>query len=166
MTEYCIAVVSEDRARFFKVDPAEFPGLESSPRLIECEKLFNRDRGVPERDLYTDSKTGRGRAPRGGQAHGYDDHRSQHAEENERQFARKVLKRISGLAQRNQTRRVVVAASARMLGFLRQEMDILLRNGIEVSELAKDIIKFDTRRIHSLLAQEQLIPRQKRPTAL
>ncbi len=163
MTECCIAVVSEARARLFKVETIEFPALESGPRLIECGELLNKDREVPERDLYTDSKTGRGRAPRGGPAHGYEDHRSQHADENERRFARKVLKRVSWLAQKNQTRRVVVAAPARMLGFLRQDMDILLRDGIEVDELAKDMIKFNPQRIHTLLAQKQLIPMQKRP---
>jgi protein required for attachment to host cells len=57
----------------------------------------------------------------------------------------------------------VVAASARMLGFLRHDMDILLKDGIEVDELAKDMIKFNPQRIHTLLAQKQLIPRQKRP---
>ena len=163
MTEYCVAVVSEAHARLFKVEPTEFPALESGPRLIECGELFNKDREVPERDLYTDSKTGRGRAPRGGSIHGYDDHRSQHADEHERQFARRVLKRISSLAQTNQARHVVVAASARMLGFLRHDMDILLKDGIEVDELAKDMIKFNPQRIHTLLAQKQLIPRQKRP---
>ena len=58
---------------FFTLEPVEFPELESGPRLIDRGELFNPEKEIAERDLYTDSKMGRGRAPLGGPAHGYDD---------------------------------------------------------------------------------------------
>ena len=163
MSDYCVIVIGGAHARFFTLEPVEFPELESGPRLIECGKIFNPEKEIAERDLYTDSKMSRGRAPLGGPAHGYDDHRSKHDKEFDRRFARKVLKRASSLAQDNQARYVVLVAPANMLGLLRQELDIMRKGGIKVHILAKDMAKFPPKKIHNHLAKVQVLPPHKRP---
>ena len=93
MSDYCVVVTGGACARFFTLEPVEFPELESGPRLIECGELYNPEKRIPARNLYTDSKTGRHRASRGGPAHGYDDHRSQHEDEFDRRFAHEVMEK-------------------------------------------------------------------------
>jgi len=163
MSDYCVIVTGGTHARFFTLEPVEFPELESGPRLIECGKIVNPEKEIAGRDLYADSKMGRGHAPHGGPAHGYDDHRSKHDEEFDRRFARKVLKRASSIAQANQARYVVLVAPANMLGLLRQELDIIRKGGIKVHILTKDMVKFPPKKIHDHLAKVQVLPPHKRP---
>jgi len=163
MSDYCVIVTGGAHARFFTLEPVEFPELESGPRLIECGEIVNPEKEISGRDLYADSKMGRGHAPHGGPAHGYDDHRSKHDEEFDRRFARKVLKRASSIVQANQARYAVLVAPANMLGLLRQELDIIRKGGMKVHILAKDMVKFSPKKIHDHLAKVQVLPRHKRP---
>ena len=164
MSDYAVVVIGGARARFFTLEPVEFPDLESGPRLVERGELLNPEGRLPERDLYADSKTGRGRAP-GGRAHGYDDHRSEHDEEIERRFTRQVLERANQLAQEHQARSLILAAPSRLLGFLRPDLDGLIKQGIEVKKLAKDMIKLSSDQIQAHLAKEDLLPERRRPGA-
>jgi protein required for attachment to host cells len=163
MTDYCIVVTGGGDSRFFLLESAPFPEIESSPKLVECERLVHPEKGMAERELYTDSKTGRGRAPHGGPAHGYDDHRSQHEEESDRRFAHKVVKEARRFAREKQARCVVVVAPARMMGLFRQDLNAIRENGIRVQELAKDMSKFSSRQIHNYLAKEALVPACRTP---
>jgi protein required for attachment to host cells len=156
MGNYCIVVASGLHARCFTLEPVELPELESGPKLIERGEVLKPEKEIARRDLYTDSKTGRGRAPHGGPSHGYDDHRSQHEDELERRFARKVL-------EKTKARCIVLVAPAPMLGLLRQHLDIIRKGSMEVHGLAKDLTKFSPKQIHDYLAREQLLPACKRP---
>jgi hypothetical protein len=162
MSDYFILLISENHARFFTLEPVEFPELESGPRLIERGDMVNIERGIAKSELFTDSKTGRGRAPRGGRAHGYDDHRSRHEDEFNRAFVREILEKTSQLAKTNKARIVIVAASARMLGFVRPELGILTKQGLEMEKLSKDMIKFTPKEIHDYLAKKQLLPTRRK----
>jgi len=163
MSDYCVIVTGGAHARFFTLEPVEFSELESGPRLIERGELFNPEREIAGRDLYADSKMGRGRAPHGGPAHGYDDHRSQHDKEFDRRFAHKVSEKASSLAQANQARYVILVAPAYMLGLLRQELDIIFKHDVKVHILEKDMAKFPPKKIHDHLAKVQMLPPLKRP---
>lgn len=163
MGNYCVVVASGAHARFFILEPAEFPELGIGPNLVDRGELINPEKEIARRDLYTDSKTGRGRAPHGGPSHGYDDHRSQHEEEFDRRFARKVLEESRRVAEANKARCVILVAPARMLGLIRQHLDIIRKCGMEVHGLAKDMTKFSPKQIHAYLAEEQLLPACKRP---
>lgn len=162
MSDYCAVVTDAARARLFTLEPVEFPEVQSGPRLIEREAFVNPEKDLPESELFSTSKAGRNRAPQGGPSHGYDDHRSQHTDEYERRFARVVADETMKLAQAHGARQVVLAAQPRMLGFLRQELDTLTRNGIEVRELAKDLSKLSATQVHDHLAKEKLLPPCKR----
>jgi len=163
MTDYCVVITGGAYARFFTLEPIEFPELESGPRLTHCGELFNPKKEIAGRDLYTDSKSGRGRAPRGGPAHGYDDHRSHHEDELDRRFARKILEKASSLVQAYKARCVVLVAPAPMLGLIRQELHAFDKLGVEVQKVAKDMTKFSPKRIQNCLAREGILPACKRP---
>ena len=106
---------------------------------------------------------GRGRAPLGGPAHGYDDHRSKHDNEFDRRFARKVSEKASSIAQANQARYLILVAPAHMLGLIRQELDIICKHDVKVHILEKDMTKFPPKKIHDHLARAQMLPPLKRP---
>ena len=163
MSEYCVVVSGGARARFFTLEPVDFPELESGPKLIDKGELLNPVKETAGRDLYTDLKTGRSRAPRGGPSHGYDDHRTQHEDEFDRRFARRVVQKARRVAKENRARRIVMAAPARMLGLLRQDLAVIPKEGIEVHKVAKDMSKFSPRQIHDHLARKQLLPAYRRP---
>jgi protein required for attachment to host cells len=163
MSEYCVVVSGGARARFFTLEPVDFPELESGPKLIDKGELLNPEKETAGRDLYTDLRTGRSRAPRGGPSHGYDDHRTQHEDEFDRRFARKVVEKARHLAIKSRARRIVLAAPARMLGYLRQDLEVIPKDGIEVDKVAKDMSKFSPRQIHDHLAKKRLLPAYKKP---
>jgi len=161
MSDYLIVVVNRACARFFTLEPVEFPELESGPRLMPRAELENPDIGnVQER--YTDSKTGRGAAPGGGSVHGYDDKRDQHLDELRRRFAAKVLQRTRKLAGSQRARSVILASSARMRRFLYPALDPLTRQGYRVHKLSKNMINFSPQKIHAHMAKDGLIPEQKK----
>jgi protein required for attachment to host cells len=163
MSEYCIVVSGGARARFFTLEPVDFPELESGPKLIDKGELLNPEKETAGRDLYTDLRTGRSRAPRGGPSHGYDDHRTQHEDEFDRRFARKVVRKARRLAKESRASRIVLAAPARMLGYLRQDLEVIPKDGIELHQVAKDMSKFCPRQSHDHLAKKQLLPAYRRP---
>jgi len=165
MSDYCVVVTGGAQARFFTLEPVEFPELDSGPRLVHWRDLFNPQKESAGKDLYTDSKTGRGRAARGGPAHGYDDHRSHHKDELDRRFSRKILDEACSLVKTNNARCVILVAPAPMLGIFRQELHILDKHGIVVKKVAKDMSKFSPQRIHDSLAIKNMLPGRRKPGA-
>ncbi len=114
MSDYLIVVVNRACARFFTLEPVEFPELESGPRLMARAEIENSEiKDVQE--MYTDSKTGRGAAPQSGSVHGYVDKRDQHLDELRRRFAVRVLERMQKLASTERASTVILAVSAQAL---------------------------------------------------
>lgn len=163
MSDYCVVVTGGAQARFFTLEPVEFPELDSSPRLVHWRDLFNPEKESAGKDLYTDAKTGRGRAARGGPAHGYDDHRSHHKDELDRRFSRKVLEEACSLVKTNNVRCLIFVAPAPMLGIFRQELQVFDKRGVVVKKVAKDMTKFSPRRIHDSLAMKNMLPGRSKP---
>jgi len=161
MASYCVVVTSGAHARFFTLKTSVAPVLESGPKLIERGELFNREKEIPGRDLYADPKSGRSRAPHGGPAHGYDDHRSQHEDESDRRFASEILKKADCFARAEKARHLVLLAPARLLGCLRQHLETVSKQGMKVHDFAKDISKLNSAEIHDYLAKEGLLPARK-----
>jgi hypothetical protein len=160
MSDYLIVVVNRALARFFTLEPVEFPELESGPVIKEWVQLANSDIGDAQ-ELFTDSKTGCGTAPQGGGVHGYEDHRDQHLDEVRRRFSVNVLDRIRKQAERSKARTIVIVSSARMRRFLFQHTDALERQGYRIVKVPKNMINFTPQKIHKYLAGDQLIPRQE-----
>ena len=161
MSDYLIVVVNRAQARFFTLEPVEFPELESGPRLTIHTELENPEI-LGAQEMFTDSKIGRGAAPQGGGVHGYDDKRDKHLEELRRRFAVLVLEQIQKLARVERVRKVILAASARMRRFLYPDMETLTREGYRVCKLSKNIINLSLQKIHEYLAKDGLVPKQQK----
>ena len=164
MNQYCVVVANGSRARLFSLESAEFPELESGPNLVEIIGLTNPEKNVQNRELWSEVKTGRNRGSKSGQAHGYDDHRSQHSDEYERRFASSIAEHTCKLMRRQNASNVVLVSQKRMLGFLRSALQAKL-NGVARAELAKDLSKLNPRDLHDHLARERLIPERRSPAA-
>ena len=113
-------------------------------------------------EIFADSKTGRGAAPQWGSVHGYEDKRDQHLNELRRRFAIGVLNQIQKLASTKRSRVIILAASARMRRYLYPVLDTLSRQGYQTHKLSKNMINFSPQKIHEYLAENGLIPEQKR----
>ena len=161
MSQHLIVLINRSMARFFTLEPVEFPELESSPRLTACADLENQEFKDCQ-EIFADSKTGRGAAPLGGSVHGYEDKRDQHLNELRRRFAVEVLKQTQKLASIKGSRIIILAASARMRRFLNPALDTLSRQGYRIHKLSKNMINFSPQKIHEYLAKNGLIPEQKR----
>ena len=160
MSEYCIVVAEGSRARFFTLEPADIPELESGPNLVEHVALANPEHQAHNGALWSETRAGRNRTAHGA-AHGYDDHRQQHSAEMERRFARNVVCELDRMARGNGTRKIVICAEKQMLGFLRSSISDTIGHDVEISEVAKDLTKLPLRDLHARLAAEGHIPRRK-----
>ncbi len=162
MSEYCVVVCNGTRARFFTLEPVAFPELESGPNLVERKDLVNPEIDVPGKETWTDLKSGRNVAPGAGLAHGYDDHRDDHEDEFMRRFANTVAKEAAALVQAQKGKCLVMAASNRMLGFLRNALRLPPTPPVEVRKLAKDLSKLSPLDIHAHLSEAGLLPARKK----
>ncbi len=158
MQNYLVVVADGARARLFELVPSELPPIESGPNLVELEDLVNPEIDTKGRDLWSNIKSGRGRAPGEGPAHGYDDHRESHREELERRFARRTAERIAEHLARRGAGVLVLAAESRMLGMLRAALEIRLPSGTKVIERSEDLSKLNPLELHAHLAKEGAMP--------
>jgi protein required for attachment to host cells len=160
-TSHCILVADGARARFFTLEghAAEPPG----PNLVEQNDLANPEHKLHGRDKYSTTRTGSNLNPQNGPAHGYDDHREQEQRENERRFAHTVAGQAIDLARHTHARHLVVVAEKRMLGLLREALELPPHSGIELAELAKDLTRLAPTELQSHLAESGLVPARQAP---
>lgn len=165
MSDYLIVVVNRELARFFTLEPVDFPELESGPNLVSCKGLENPECRKAAQDMFADSKTGRGAAPLGGSVHGYDDKRDQHLDELRRRFASKVIARIRHITRSKEIPTIILAASARMRRFLYPELEAMTKHGYDIRKVSKNMINFSAQKIHDHLAEAGMVPQKKRVPA-
>jgi hypothetical protein len=158
MRDILIVAVNRQQARFFVLKRAEQSGLEPGSPMAELQAFINPEAMADSQQLYSDSKTGRGTAPRGGPVHGYDDRRDQHLDEVRRRFAVRVLAEIRRLAQAERLRIIIVASSARMRRFLYPELEALGHQGCEIHKVSKNMITLSAHKVHAQLADLGLVP--------
>lgn len=158
MNQYLILVVGGAKVRFFKLEPAEFPELESSPKLVEFDTLTNPEKKASGKEIYSDTKAGRSRAPGGGPSHGYDDHRSHHEVEFDRKFSKKVIEITKKHLKKIDPATLLIVAPSRMIGIMGPELKSFQKKGLNLIRVQKDMTKFPPQEIHDNLAKEGLIP--------
>jgi hypothetical protein len=163
MSDYLIVVVNRALARFFTLEPVEFPELESGPRLCPCGEMVNPEL-TESQGLYTDSRTGRGTAPPGGDVHRYEDNRDLHLDEVRRRFSASVVGRIHSLAKAGRVNVIVLAASARMRQYLYPGLETATRDEFRIVKIPKNMINFPSIKIHAYLAEEGYVPPRKKRT--
>jgi protein required for attachment to host cells len=158
MSDYCVVVVDSSRARFFTLEAASVPELESGPNLVECSDLVNPEASLSGRETWTEARSGRNTARGGGPAHSYDDHRNSHDDEVNRRFAKRIAEETESLARRNGVKYLVLVAANRMLGFLRETLTLPSGKQIEVREVAKDLARLHPQEIHRNLNNYGALP--------
>lgn len=163
--DYLVVIADGTCARFFTLDAAAQPSVESGPHLLEHDDLVNPEHEQGGGDKYSSTRTGVNLNPRGGPSHGYDDHRTQHEQEHERRFAHEIAARALALAQENHAGHLVLTAEKHMLGLLRDALEIPVKSGIEVHELAKDLTKLIPTQLHDHLAAAGVVPARHGPKA-
>ena len=167
MNEYCVVTVDGTRARFFCLEKPEMPAVESGPYLVEqSEALISTEIDMPGRELWTDAKSGRRPGAGHMAAHGIDDHRDQHTEEFRRRFAKQIAEETLKLAQRCKPKALVLVAEKQMLGFLRGALQVPVKAGFVVKEVAKDLSRLSPLELQSHLAAEGVLPQRHKSAML
>jgi protein required for attachment to host cells len=154
MNSHWVVLADATHARFLTLE--ESP--KSGPSLKEHKDLINPQSDERGRDLWSDLKTGRGRAPGGGPSHGYDDHRCKHEDEFERRFARKIAEEAASVVRSRPAEQIIVVAEKRMLGFLRPAFADALKDEVKLREVTKDLSKLNAKELQERLAGENLLP--------
>jgi len=163
VSEFCVVVASGARARFFTLEPIDVPEFESGPRLVERGEIFNEEKSIPGLEKYSGPKAGSHRGSSGGPAHDYEDHRLKHELEADRRFARQILAKTRQITKDYKPRHLVVAAPARILGSLTNDLKNLGKPGLSTHKVAKDLTKFSPEQIHKHLHEKGILPTRKGP---
>lgn len=158
MKLYSILVADGARARFFSLEGRAPRTDEAGPGLVEHEDRANPEHELQGRDKYSTTRTGVNLNPGKGPTHGYDDHRDQEAREHERRFAHDVARHAVDLAVQHKADYLVVAAEKRMLGLLREALQLPPHTRIEVRELAQDLTRLSVEDLHAHLAGAGVVP--------
>jgi len=155
---YSILVADGSRARFFTLEGRAARTDEAGPGLVEHEDRVNPEHELQGRDKYSTTRTGVNLNPGKGPTHGYDDHRDQEVREHERRFAREVARHAVDFARQQKADYLLVVAERRMLGLLREGLDLPPHSGIELRELASDLTRLSSGDLHAHLARDGLVP--------
>jgi protein required for attachment to host cells len=163
-----LGIITADgaRARFITAEVVPDPDLEGNPRLTEQANLVHPLRDVPAREEFSDrpSRKPSGAGPRGA-GPVTDDHRDRHAAEDERRFARDlVLAGLRFVAEHGLTR-VVLAATPRLLGVLRDQLGSRALGGVEVLELPLDLSGMSLAQVREALTRRGMLPEPQLPRA-
>lgn len=150
-----IAVVDASRARLFTYErSSEIEGLKE--QLIEERDLVNPARRLRPSQLFSESRPGSSRTS--GLQYTFDDHRDAHIDALDAEFSKQVIKELVSLMRGGPTQRVILCASPRMLGALREAGRDLPREGAAIDELPRDLVKLTPPQLRENLERHGLLP--------
>jgi len=158
MNPTCVVVANSSRARFFKLEDSDTTEFETGPKLIELSALINSETNHNASGSWSEVKSGRNRATKSGNAHGYDDHRTKHLDEYEKRFAQSIIDETQRISLKNG--KIILVSQNRMLGYLRNAMSGSIK-GSQTSELNKDLIRLNPNELQDRLSNEHLIPKKR-----
>ncbi len=151
----CIVIAADGmRARMFVVE--KDADLRVGSRLIEKIALVNtelRARGKNAPHVRTERNTSRQAGP----MHPQDAERDWHRAEVERRFARDIAAHAASLVKTGAVTRLVLAATPRMLGYVRPPLRKALGARVKIIEVARDHTHLTPARLHSRLAADSAI---------
>ncbi|HEU4734732.1 MAG TPA: host attachment protein [Kofleriaceae bacterium] len=155
MYRACIAIIDASRARLFTFE--RIAGVDApEEQLTEQRDLVNPARRLRPSELFSDSRPGSSRT--GDNQFGFDDHRDAHIDQLDIEFARDVVSEIEELLRSSGARRLIVCASPRMLGTLREVGRDLRRDGLVIDELPRDLVKLTPPQVRERLTSYSLLP--------
>lgn len=155
MQALAIVIADAARARLFtwKRESDDDP----APTLRERIDLVSPERRVPHKDLWTEARP-RGNPNAAGHGDPVDDHRDDHLAEVDRRFAAEVVGRVATLADETACRRVALVASPRFLGYLREQVGGLQKQGVAIEEVARDLTRENPSELRSHLGELGVLP--------
>jgi len=153
-----IAVVDATRARLFTYQSVvEMQELDS---LHEESDLINVTRRRRPSEVFSDTRPGldrvRGPGPRG---FAYDDHRDAHMAQFDAAFAREIGEQIAQLATAGGYVRLILIASASMIGEMRK---VVRDRDLVIDEVPRELVKLTPSQLHDRLAELRLLPARER----
>lgn len=163
MPKRAIVVADRARARFVTIERPSDLEFEGGPTLVEHEDLVNPEATLMGRDLFANLKSGRGRAPGGGAAHGFDDHRGRHEQEMVRRFSRRISEAALAFVEEHGVTDLLVVAEPHVLGLLRNGFDALTARGIRLEEIAENLSWRSLPHIQDVLARRGLLQSRQAP---
>ena len=160
-----VLVADSARCRLFSVKTVDNDNFDLETSLSEALDLANPEANLSGQEVFSNTKSGRNRAPGGGPAHGYDDHRDHHHTEMLRRFARAIADGAQKLVRDHELVKLIVIAEPRMLGVLRPELKSMLM-GLVLEELPEDLSTRSAPQITRRLAERGLLPESARPSGV
>ena len=151
-----VAVVDATRARLFTYQQSM--DLQVLSALHEEHDLVNIARRQRPSELFSDTRPGSDRAATG-RGFAYDDHREAHIAHLDAEFAVEIAAQIERLVRAGGYVRVVLVASAKMLGELRK---VIRDRDIAIDEVPRDLVKLTPPQLHDRLAELGLLPARER----
>ena len=161
MNRSCIVVVDASRARLHTFEELAAPRGNRSQELHEVVDLVHPARRIRPCELFSDTRPGSDRAP-GGRGFGLCDRRDASMRQMDRRFAAAIAAELERLVAKNGCRTVIVAASPHMLGLLRELTRGLIRGGVEVHEIDRDLVDLSSSALQDYLAERGLLPVRER----
>jgi protein required for attachment to host cells len=123
-------------------------------RLAERTDLVNPARRLRPSELFTDSSPSSDQV--GGVHYKIDDHRDDHIDRMDAEFAREIVEAIEIELRDNPAARLILCASPRMLGALRTVAGNL--PAIPIDEVPKDLVKLTPTKLQDQLRSYGLLP--------
>jgi protein required for attachment to host cells len=161
MKRLCIALADASRARIFTFEELAGRTGGRTQEIQERISLVHPGRRRRPSELFSDTRPGSDRTPTG-RGFGLSDHRDQAVREMDRQFAADIARHLREVVDSCGCRDVVLAASPRMLGLLREHTAPLVEAGIAVHDLDRDLVRFTPAQLQDFLAERGLLPERER----
>jgi len=161
MNRSCIVVADASRARLHTFEELAAPRGHRTQELREEADLVHPARRIRPSELFSDTRPGSDRAP-SGRGFGLCDRRDASMRQMDRRFAASIAAELERLVADRGCRTVIVAASPNMLGLLRELTRPLLRGGVEVHEIDRDLVRLSPSALHDFLAERGLLPGRER----
>ena len=148
MDKCVVVAIGNNKARFFTLEPAEWPEYESGPDLVERKVLS-----------YPTSNYGQSLWSKITNKHHQDSkvNKDRHYKF-EPKFAREITSEIIHLVRINQGKKLILVAKPQILQLTRKFFTPTLFNHLQIEELNKDLSNFSSSQIHQYIAKKQLIP--------
>ena len=158
-TTTCVVAADASRARLFTFDS---PAGDEERALVLRERidLIDPARRLRPSELFSDTRPGLDRAP-SGRGFAVDDHRDAAQRRMDREFAAQIAEAVDDMARVHACGRVILTASPRMLGLLR-EIEPPAGGAIEVYEIDRDLVHLSSTQLHDYLAATGLLPPRER----
>lgn len=155
-----IVAADATRARLYTFDELTAPVDVPTQELRERVTLVDPARRHRASELFSDTRPGLDRAP-SGRGFALDDRRDAALQHMDREFAADIAEACRELVRAHGCNRLIVAASPRMLGLLR-ELGEFGRLGVELCEIDRNLVHLSSSELQDYLAERGLLPARER----